>query len=449
MSDIKDKLRELLSKQGLMTGAEWRQQAAEIEQRRASGEFEIESQVPGESVENEGGRFYLVRSDLPLDTPHGAVPLGAILEALPEHVALAAADPDLEAFDPATAVFLDTETTGLAGGAGTVAFLVGAGYFVEGAFRLDQCFMRDYDEEEAVLRHLDGVFGRCETVVSYNGKTFDVPLLRTRFIQNRIPFRLDSALQFDLLHAVRRFWKRRLQDCALSNIERQILDIHRQGDVSSAEIPEIWFEYLRTRDARRLRQVFYHHRMDVLSLVTLTAWLSRCLTGTAGKGFEHTQDRLSLVRVHFRARRYREVARHGQSFLEIEADTLLRRECLELMGLAAKRTQDWEAMENAWNLLLQENPRDLLARHELAKHHEHRTRNLIEAERICAETIDFLETRAALSNDGLTPWGLAAFQYRLERIRRKLARGIRADTDETDTGDDDFPADESDDGPAP
>ncbi|HQH54331.1 MAG TPA: ribonuclease H-like domain-containing protein, partial [Candidatus Hydrogenedentes bacterium] len=301
------------------------------------------------------------------------------------------------------------------------AFLVGAGYFEGGMFRLEQAFMRDFDDEEPMLRYLDGVFTGRDTVVSYNGKSFDIPLLRTRFIQNRIPFRLDGALQYDLLHAARRFWKRRLGDCGLTNIEREVLGVRRYGDVSSAEIPELWLEYLRTRDARPLEAVFYHHKMDVLSLAALAGRLSQSLNLPQGTGFDHLEDRLSLVRLHFMQKNYQEVTEHGRRLLEEEAEVAIRCECLYLMGMACKRLQQWIEMEDAWTLLLAERPRDLVARLELAKYYEHRVRDLLAAERICEETLQFLETRSALGADEL-PLGLETFRVRLERIQRKLGR---------------------------
>lgn len=424
MSDIKEKLKGLLATKGVMTGAEWRRKLEDVEQRRKAGEFEIDKIVPGKVVEEETGGFYLVTQELPLDSRQGRVELGAVLDVIPEHIALSACDAELEEFEPATSLFMDIETIGLAGGTGTVAFLVGVGYFTEGIFRVEQCFMRDYDDEEAMLNYLDRLSARCQTVVSYNGKTFDLPLLRTRFIANRMPFRLDRALHFDLLHAARRFWKARLEDCTLSTIEQEILGVRRHGDVPSSQIPQIWFDYLDTRDARPLEKVFYHHKMDILSLVALTAWLSQCLSAPEGRGFEHSQDRLSLVRLHYRQKRYEEVVQHGLQFLETDADSPLRRECLELVAFAFKRRQDWPRMKDMWERLRDEDPKNLLARLELAKYYEHRARNLPAAEHECEAAVQFLETRIALNqHSDLDTWHLESFHHRLGRIRRKLVKG--------------------------
>ena len=320
-------------------------------------------------------------------------------------------------------IFIDTETTGLAGGTGTVAFLIGLGYFTDDAFRLEQCFMRDFDDEEPMLAYLDNLLKRFETVVSYNGKSYDIPLLRTRFIFNRIPFRLDSIMHFDLVHASRRFWKDRLGSCTLGNVESAILGIKRHGDVPGYEIPEIWFEYLRTRDATELKKVFYHHKMDILSLLTLTAQLSRLLDVPDGKGFEHAQDRLSLLRLHFRQKRFDQVPTLAKELLDTEAESTIRRECLELLAFSYKRLQEWQKMEDTWEAFLKEFPKDLVARLELAKHHEHRTRNLPRAKKICRDTIQFLETRLELGRDtDLDEWKIEAFKKRLKRIQRKLGK---------------------------
>ncbi len=426
-SQQKDMLRRLTERLNLMQGSDWVRQQEELEQRRAAGEFEIDTVVPGQLVPDESGAFYLVRHDFPLDHHQGNVALGAVLRGSSKHIAFSACDPGLEDFDVRKTLFMDTETIGLAGGAGTVAFLVGAGYFTEEGFRLDQCFMRDYDDEEPMLRYVAGLLENAEAVVSYNGKSFDLPLLRTRFIQHRLPFRGDGLLHYDLVHVARRFWKRRLADCSLGNIEREVLGVRRHGDIPSFLIPQMWFDYLNTRDAGPLKPVFYHHRMDILSLVALTAWLCQCLERPVGESFEHTEDRLSLVRLHFKQKHYADVIQHANAFLEREDRSPLRRECLEMLAMACKRLQKFVEMQQAWELVLDEFPSDITARLELAKHHEHRTRDLPAAEKLLAEAVERYDP---------APATLA----RLERIRRKLAKARRGMDLSNDADDDLEPA---------
>lgn len=419
---MKDKLQAMLAGKGVMSGSEWKHRQEELLAQRRSGAFEVDRVLGGEIVgDAETGFFRLVES-WPCETAHGCIPFSAALEAIPEHIAFTACDESLDMFDPRRTAFIDTETTGLAGGAGTVPFLIGMAYFDGDTLRLEQCFMRDYDDEEPMLAYLAELFRRFDTIVSYNGKSFDLPLLRTRFIQNRIPSRIDGMAQFDLLHAARRFWKRRLSQCNLTNIERHILQVHRQGDVPSELIPQMWFDYLRTRDARPLEGVFRHHKTDILSLVALTGWLSECLA-SEGQSLEHTEDQLSLVRLYFRRRKYDDVLTFGRTTLDRLSESALRRECLELMALACKRAGDYAQMAEYWGGVLGESPRDLVARHELAKYYEHRARDLVQAEATCAAAIEYLRTRVELARSTeFDRVNYQEFERRLERIRKKIAK---------------------------
>lgn len=390
------------------------------QEERDAGTYTLENHIPGEIIGDAEGGFYLIRHDYPLDYRQGIVELGAALQSKSKHIAFSACDPELEDFDPRSACFVDTETTGLMGGTGTVAFLVGVGYFIEGAFRLDQCIMRDFDDEEPMLNYLAELFDRHDTLVSYNGKSFDMPLLRTRFIQSRIPFRGDSILHLDLVHAARRFWKQRLKDCSLGNVEREILSIYREGDVPGYLIPQLWFRYLEERDARPLEGVLHHHEMDILSLVSLTAWMSQCLDTPGGQGFAHLEDKLSVVRIHFRQKHYDDVIEHARLFLDETENAALRRECLEMLALACKRRERWEEMQQAWEQVLDAFPGDPEASHELAKHHEHRTRDLGAAARLCREALTHYATREGTA--GLERAEGRSFRHRLERIEKKLGR---------------------------
>ena len=436
MADLRSKLEALAQSAGVSVGVDWKQRIATMETKRAEGAFEVEKVVPGEVWHPPGEAeaddplgFYLVREEWPLDAAHGNLFFGDLMAVDGASIAFSAKDEELISFNPETTFFVDTETTGLMGGTGTMVFLMGIAYIREGKLRLDQCFLRDFDDEEPMLHYLRELFRGCETVVSYNGKSFDLPLLRTRFIQNRIPFPLDSVAHYDLLHAARRFWKRRLQDCSLTNIERNILGVERHGDVPSALIPQLWLDYLRKRDARPLEPVFYHHKTDILSLVTLTAWVARCLATPNGGGFEHAEDRLSLARLHFQQRQWEETVAQTRLLLATEQPPALRHETLTLQANALKKLQRWPEMGEAWALLHHEFPRDRGAALELAKFHEHRARDLGAAANVCSDVIEFIETREALGRaDAMALADLAAFKLRLARIQGKLHRSLGNDT---------------------
>ena len=423
MSDIQAKLDKLMHMQGIMSGAQLKTKVNTRNTLRIKGAFEVHQLLEGEIIGDTDDGFFLLRQDFPIDTPHGTTTLGTALEANGKHISFSANDESLSEFDTRKAIFIDTETTGLMGGTGTVTFLVGVGYFIDDVFRLDQCFMRDYDDEEPMLHYLDSLFQKAETLVSYNGKSFDLPLLRTRFITNRIPFRLEGMLHYDLVHASRRFWRQRLRNCSLGNIEREIMGIRRQGDVPGAEIPQIWLNYLHTRDASRLKAVFYHHQMDILSLAALTGVLAQRVDAAPMDGFEHKEDRYSLMRLHFRQKHYDVVLEQGTPLLESLDDPSLRRSCMEMIALASKRLKRYTDEEDAWKHLLTEFPRNLSARRELAKVMEHRKRDLPAAEKLCRDALDYIATR---ENIGGYFYDMdkekAAFERRLDRIVKKLKR---------------------------
>lgn len=416
MDGIREKLAFLTQRHGLKTGAALGAERALLDTQRAAGAFEAHAVLPGRVEEGDAGGFYLVQQDFPADHCQGSAPLGGALEAAGEQIALSASDAELNAFNPRATLFVDTETIGLAGGAGTVAFLVGAGYFTGDVFRVDQCFMRDFDDEEPMLGYLAELFQNHETIVGYNSKSFDLPLLRTRFVQHRIPFRLDGYMHYDLVHAVRRLWKPRLGDCSLGNVERKILELHRHGDVPGHFIPQRWFDYLRTRDARPLRGVFYHHQMDILSLASLTGLVARLLRTPGGGAFEHEQDRLALVQLHHRQKRFEEARELARRFLAAAESAPLRIEALRLLASSCKRLGDWDEMRDACTAILCEHPRDLDTRIELAKLYEHRLRDLGRAAACCRESIALFEERGSLN----AAEAAAAFRKRLVRIERKM-----------------------------
>lgn len=419
-SESKRRLNERL---GLMSGLALRRERQGEDLPRKKGLHEVDRVLGGEIIGDPADGFFLFRNEYPVEHLHGDMPLAAAFSSSAEHLALVGNDNSLVECKPARAFFMDTETTGLAGGAGTVAFLVGIGRFTEeGMFRLDQCFMRDYDDEEPMLRWLAAEFRECDTVVSFNGKSFDLPLLRTRFVQQRVPFPLDGALHLDLVHTARRFWKRRLNDCSLGNLEREVLGVRRHGDVPGHLIPQLWLEYLHSRDARPLEGVFYHHRFDILSMVTLVGLLGERLSRPEGSEFECHEDQLSLVRLHFKKKQYDKVVTLAKSYLEENRETPLRRECLEMLSLACKRRARFAELLEALESWHREFPGDAEAAAELSKHLEHQLRDLRRAARVCAETLEKMRDAGSFYRNFAENPRRTALEQRMARIQAKLTR---------------------------
>jgi uncharacterized protein YprB with RNaseH-like and TPR domain len=233
--------------------------------------------VPGRVQVGERGSYFVAERRFPVDHLHGRERLGTFRTLTERALACLARRPTLEPLDRDAVVFLDTETTGLSGGTGTYAFMVGLGFFRAEEFVVRQYFMRHHAEEPAMLTALGDELRRFSAVVSFNGKAFDLPLLQTRFSQSRLRPRLPTDVHLDILHAARRFWRDRLESCSLGTIEARILGHARERDVPSWMIPELYFQYVRGGNARPMARVFEHNLHDILSLAAVTCRLGRII----------------------------------------------------------------------------------------------------------------------------------------------------------------------------
>ncbi len=209
-----------------------------------------------------------------VDHAHGRVGIAGSLSVRADHVAMLALDPSLANADISKIVFIDTETTGLAGGAGTVPFVVGLAWFEDGALRVDQLVLPDFPDEAAMLAVVAERISWASLIASYNGKSFDWPLLRQRFILNRVPVP-TIPLHLDLLHCARRVYRRRLRGVRLVDVEREVLGFHRVDDIPGELIPRTYFDYLSSGDVHGIRAVVDHNRWDVIALAAVLPALVR------------------------------------------------------------------------------------------------------------------------------------------------------------------------------
>jgi uncharacterized protein YprB with RNaseH-like and TPR domain len=246
-------------------------ECAELKRTRSP---ETETQLPGREVATALGAFQLIEKNYPLDFLHGPARLAEMLAHDASRATAARLTRD-EAFadvDLRSLVFLDTETTGLVGGAGTLVFLIGIGVYENEQFSLRQYFLRDPAEEEAMLTALVQDLAPRAGWVTFNGRAFDLPLLESRLILNRQRGALGARPHLDLLMPARRLYRGRLASCSLGHIEQHVFNIIReQEDVPGYLIPGMYLDYLRTRDPSEMHRVIYHNAVDVLSMVTLAA----------------------------------------------------------------------------------------------------------------------------------------------------------------------------------
>jgi uncharacterized protein len=302
-------------------------------------------------------------------------------------------DPELACADLTRAVFLDTETTGLGMGVGTYVFLVGAGFFDGQSFVVRQFFLGGPGEEPEFLHHLGEFLRLHPCVVTFNGKAFDLPLLESRYARHRRPLPVIDPPHLDLLHPARRLWKRRLPSCALTSLERAILEVVRtEDDVPGWLIPSLYFSYLRQGEGGDVRRVFYHNLHDILSLASLTVRVQRTIEDPIAARVIHGEDYLSLGRIFDgagegeRALEYYEVALHTGLPAEARIEALLR------LGAGHKRSHAWERAIQSWDQVVDlGGPAALCALTELAKYHEHVARDYLQALETVQQALNLAE----------------------------------------------------------
>lgn len=339
-------------------------------------------------------------------------------------VARLANDLSLSGFDIQETVFLDTETTGLAGGTGTYAFLVGLGFFKNDVFKIKQYFMRDFHEEKALLFSLQKDLEKFNFTVSYNGKRYDIPLLNTRFIVNRIDLRLDNLLHLDLLYPTRRVWKRRLGNCSLSNIESCILNVFRKSDVPGEMVPQIYFDFVRLGETQMLKKIFDHNAYDVVSMVSLLKALCLCLDNPETEKVLDPIDLYSLGRFHFllgdtqKSIHFFNLAARGLSDHELKLQTH------KLSSLAHKKLGDWSSAQKIWMRLIQEHPENLFSYEELAKYYEHKARDYSEALNLVNRAMKLVDFKFDFDSDSRIKSARDGFYYRKRRLERKLKASL-------------------------
>src|SRR5574341_147444 len=404
-----DDLRKRLQRLGVTTGRDFQPTPPPI--RRTVG---IETLLDGRTVTTTRGECFVTTGIFPADHLHGPHQIGDWHGLSPYTLAAVGNDRGLEEIDLRRYLFLDTETTGLGGGA--FAFLVGIGFFNEaGDLVVEQYFLRDPAEEVALLTILSERLPDGGGLVTFNGRTFDVPLLSGRFIRSRMPSRIESLPNLDLLAPARRLWKRRLPSCSLGALEVDILGMRRTGeDVPGYLIPALYNDYLRTGNASHLTRVFYHNREDILSMVALGITLTRTF-GQQPEGL-HVIDRLSLARWYHS----QEMLDECEAAYRLALDEAPDEETLQvtLHGLAhlLKRSERRNEALLLWERLA-DLKSDVLGHEELAKHYEWHGGNL-------ALALDWTERGIALAQSWRPGIRQRQALNELERRRERLLRKI-------------------------
>ena len=387
----------------------------------------IADAVGGRLLTTTFGRCLAIDRRYESDRWHGDVQIGDC--ELSDFESLRLLDSSIEAatgMPSPRAVFIDLETTGLSGGAGTVAFLVGCAYFDAGALQVRQFLLSSFNAERALLAAAAELFDEADLIVTYNGKTFDVPVMETRWAFHRMAAPLEEVPHFDMLHPARRLWRSRsvLADdggCRLTTLERLLLNLRRVGDVDGFEIPGRFFQFVRTGDARPLEPVLEHNRLDLVSLAAVT---SRALR-LAGGGEAACRDGIEALAVGRVLERGGALERSEACYRRAldAACALTRAEALYRLGLRCRRDGRFEDAAAYWRQLVTLTDSGSGRGHamlslrgfaieSLAIHQEHRARNLHAARELAQFALD--ETPGSRRAEGM--------RHRLARLDRKLAK---------------------------
>ena len=442
MSSLADRIRGIVAPSGVAQGLS----PAEAGLKAGATPGNLETVLGGAW---RGGCFVVERSWDP-DARHGRERIGALAERLE-----GAADqaPLFSGGAPARPpfVFFDLETTGLNGGAGTLAFLVGCGWFdADGSFTTRQFLLARHADERALLEAVAAELARAGALVSFNGKSFDAPLLEGRYLFHRIAWHGREMPHVDVLHPARRFWKGSpkglrydsgsvaqafgpaSEGCTLQALEQQLVGLRRQGDVAGFEIPARYFQFVRSGDAAPLAAILEHNRLDLLSLAALTARLLH-LARSGPEEIGDPREAVALGHVYARAHRQAQGAlspSQGDGF-EARARASFRRaidrcrsprgaydpiriDALRALALTCRRARRHEEAAGCWAELaaMRSCPAPILreATEALAIHHEHRIGDLATAKTFALRNLE----------EGTDLRWVGSARYRLARIERKL-----------------------------
>ncbi|MCW5977497.1 MAG: ribonuclease H-like domain-containing protein [Bryobacteraceae bacterium] len=352
----------------------------------------IDEWMSGQEVETPQGKHFQTERLFERHRRHGAMDVSS-LEDLPDDLLGAISGGEVSPAPARRWAFLDTETTGLAGGAGTYAFLIGVGRISDEGFRVRQFFMRDHSEEPSLLHALAEHLAAFDVLVTYNGKVYDQPLLETRFRMARARPPFSRLSHLDLLFGARRLWKLRFESCRLVELENQVLGVERQGDLPGELIPYVYFDYLRNREAFRLVPVFHHNAIDILTLACLTGIVPYAFRSPADAPLGHGAEMVGLARWLLSAgQREQALALFRRAINCGLRDDLLFRTMWDVAALEKKFEREGAALAILTDLSACRNPYRAQALVELAKHYEHRERNYAMALEFTANALELCET---------------------------------------------------------
>lgn len=342
----------------------------------------------GELVSNFAGTYCLVKRLYPFNHQHGNQILKKKKVTIP-----------VDAFTVRTSdisvpieklLFFDIETTGL-GGSGAVAFLVGFASITDLGFEIRQYMLVDYTDETAMLEDILKEISDEKTIVSYNGATFDLPFMQERMILKRVAKEFKTDIHIDLLHATRRFYKRRLQNCKLTNIEERMFSFYREEDIPGYLVPSVYFEWLNSEELGMMDDVLEHNRLDILSLYFILLEIFE-MYQSKGKSVQEIDDLHSLSKMFHRKKNYT-ISQAVNEQIHSIATEEISTDILFFQAMQFKKIQQFEHAVSIWNQIIEQNCKESLYCHiELAKYYEHKVKDYQMALEYASQAQQFNQT---------------------------------------------------------
>lgn len=374
-----------------------------------------EDVLGGQICRGEAGCCYLWETRYPAEHLHGQCRMKEGL-ALPSRLLRMLNAEVPSGLDPHDLLLLDTETTGLSGGTGTVAFLIGLGTFEGDAFVIRQYFMRDYDEEAAMLEEMNRRMEGRRVLVTFNGKAFDWNLLLSRFTFQRIRPACRDPIHLDILYPARKIWKLKHESCRLSYLEEQVAGFVREDDIPGAKIPGVYFQYLQDRNPDELKKVVTHNAWDILSMLVLLVKIASMLDNPL-ELTDGSRELLGVGRI-FEDCEQLELMTDCYQWCRTSEDHLVREMAARRLADKHKKNQNYALAVETWEDMLDKasvfNYYPML---ELAKYYEHKAKDISRAAQVVEKAIRD-SNQAGFTNN---PY-YADLKKRLERLRRKAER---------------------------
>jgi uncharacterized protein YprB with RNaseH-like and TPR domain len=363
----------------------------------------------------------LVENSYPLQSRYGKNLIADGLAIRGETLYYLSKNESFKDLDLSSALFIDLETTGLAGGTGTLAFLVGMGYFRNGKFNIGQYFLGEPADEARMIEELAAFFREMDfqSVVTYNGKAFDLPLLETRFVLNRKPLMLSDLPHLDLLFSARSLWKHKHESCRLCHLAQEIVEAERAEDIPSAEIPYIYSTYLRSGDYSLIEPILYHNQEDLLSLLGLTIAAAKLFVEDREAEEFDAMDMIGVGKVFESAGDLEKSVERFERALKGDLPAGISLTIKAKLSIHYKRNADYEKAVTLWQDISNRHENPLEALRELAMYFEHKQKNYEEAKRTAEEGLALaMNGSASLRGKDFRK----DFEHRLERLNDKIRR---------------------------